>query len=218
MEVWAVVVAGGSGRRFGTPKQYAHLGGRPVLAWSLDTAAAVCAGVVLVLPAADVGSVAPGRTWAADVLVAGGATRSASVRAGLAAVPPGVEVVAVHDAARPLAPPALWKAAIDAVRGGADGAIPVVAVTDTIKEVGAGGRLRTLDRARLVAVQTPQVFRASLLRAAHAASPEASDDSALVEAAGGRVVTVPGWSENLKITTPEDLAVAGLLVDRQDRR
>jgi 2-C-methyl-D-erythritol 4-phosphate cytidylyltransferase len=206
VETWAVVVAGGRGSRFGGPKQFADLGGRPVASWSLATARQACDGVVLVVPADAMGG-----SWEADVVVAGGPTRSGSVRAGLSAVPETAEVVAVHDAARPLARLPLWKAVIDAVLAGADGAIPAAAVTDTVKQVGADGELVTLDRARLVAVQTPQAFRADVLRQAHLSGAEASDDAALVEAAGGRVVLVDGPADNLKVTSPTDLLVVAAL-------
>src|SRR5262249_30651992 len=115
---WAIIVAGGTGSRFGAPKQFADLGGRPVVAWSLETARQTCVGVVLVVPAGPVT-----QPWDADVVVPGGASRSQSVRAGLAAVPDEAEIIAVHDAARPLARPALWAAVLDAVASGADGAI-----------------------------------------------------------------------------------------------
>jgi 2-C-methyl-D-erythritol 4-phosphate cytidylyltransferase len=208
-DVWAVVVAGGSGTRFGAKKQYALLDGRPVLSWSLDAARRACGGVVLVLPVDDI---AAGRTWDADLVVAGGVSRSDSVRAGLAAVPADVRIIAVHDAARPLAGPAIWAGAIDAVRRGADGAIPVVEVTDTIKSVGPDGVPVTLDRSGLVAVQTPQTFNAGALRSAHRPGADATDDAALVEAAGGTVVLVPGHPHNLKITHPDDLLVATALL------
>ena len=122
----------------------------------------------------------------------GGATRSESVRAGLAAVPPDAEVVVVHDAARPLATAALFDAVIDAVRAGADGAVPGLPVADTLKRVDDVRVIETVDRVGLVAVQTPQAFRAGVLRAAHAPAADATDDAALVEALGGTVVVVPG--------------------------
>lgn len=205
-----MVLAAGSGTRFGAPKQFAELGGRPVLEWSLDTARRACAGVVLVVPPDRLGAEV---AWPADVVVAGGATRSASVRAGLGALPPDTDVVAVHDAARPLAPLELWQAVIAAVEAGADAAVPACAVTDTVKEVGRGGRLVTLDRSRLVAVQTPQVFRASVLEEVHRSGGEATDDAALVEAAGGTVELVDAPSHNLKITSPLDLVVAAALLE-----
>ena len=210
MEAWAVVVAGGTGTRFGARKQYESLAGRPVLAWSLDQARRCCSGVVLVVPADDVGR----HDWAADRVVAGGASRSASVRAGLEAVPASAGVIAVHDAARPLARDSIWHAALDAVRRGADAAIPTVPVTDTIKQIQPDGSLLTLDRTRLVAVQTPQAFRASVLREAHASGRDATDDAALVEAIGGTVVRVDGAPDNLKVTDPGDLAVAATLLGK----
>jgi 2-C-methyl-D-erythritol 4-phosphate cytidylyltransferase len=210
VRVWAVVVAGGTGTRFGAPKQFVDLAGRPVLAWSLEVARQVCAGVVAVVPA---GWTDGEGSWDADSVVPGGASRSDSVRAGLDAVPAEAEIVAVHDAARPLARPELWRAVIAAVAGGADAAIPATPVTDTVKEVGPDGHLATLDRSRLVAVQTPQAFRATVLRRVHASRPDATDDAALVELMGGRVVLIDGPADNLKVTSPSDLVVARALVE-----
>jgi 2-C-methyl-D-erythritol 4-phosphate cytidylyltransferase len=201
VSVWVIVVAAGTGSRFGARKQYEPLGDRRVVDWSLDVARAVADGVVLVVPADDVD-----RAEHADRVVAGGATRSASVRAGLAAVPPEAAIVVVPDAARPRAGVDLFGAVIDAVRAGADGALPGVAVVDTVKRVRDGVVIETVERSELVAVQTPQAFRAEVLRAAHASGGDASDDGALVEAVGGRVVVVPGQPDNVKITGPDDLA------------
>jgi 2-C-methyl-D-erythritol 4-phosphate cytidylyltransferase len=199
--VWTVVVGGGSGQRYGRPKQYDEVAGRRIIDHSVAVARAVSDGVVVVVPTADAER---------EGAVAGGATRSESVRNGLAAVPADAAIVCVHDAARPLATPELYARVIAAVAAGADGAIPGVPVTDTIKMVdelvdGGGTVVGTPDRARLVAVQTPQAFRAEMLRAAHAAGGEGTDDAAIVEAEGGRVVIVPGEAENLKVTTPSDL-------------
>jgi len=202
--VWAIVVAAGTGDRFGGPKQFELLGGRRVVDWAIDAARRSCDGVVTVLP--------PGYSDTEPDAVAGGATRSASVRAGLAAVPESAEVIVVHDAARPLADAELFDRVVAAVRAGADGAIAAAPVTDTVKRVEADRVVETLDRSVLVAVQTPQAFRAATLRAAHAGRPEATDDGALVEAAGGVVVVVPAPRWNLKITEPDDLAVAEALV------
>jgi 2-C-methyl-D-erythritol 4-phosphate cytidylyltransferase len=162
--------------------------------------------VVLVLPA----GAAP-HDWPAERVVTGGATRSQSVRAGLVAVPDDADIIAVHDAARPLARPELWAAVLGAVASGADGAVPASPVFDTVKEIRPDGHLVTLDRSRLVAVQTPQAFRAGVLRRAHRAGGDATDDAALVEAAGGRVVLVEGPPDNLKVTRPADLMVAAAL-------
>ena len=205
---WAVVVAGGSGTRFGGYKQFMTLAGREVVDWSLEAAARACAGVVLVVPAAALERYA-GR---ASYVVAGGPTRAESVRAGLRAVPLEARVIVVHDAARPLSPPQMWASVIAAVAGGADGAVPCVPVSDTIKQRQDDGRLVTLERARLLAVQTPQAFSAAALREAHAGGGEATDDAALVEAIGGRVVSVPGEASNIKVTAPADLALAETLM------
>jgi 2-C-methyl-D-erythritol 4-phosphate cytidylyltransferase len=210
--VWAVVVAGGSGTRFGSRKQYAVLAGRTLIDWSLDAARRACTGVVLVLPADDV----DGGAWAADAVVAGGPKRSDSVRAGLAAVPADAAVIVVHDAARPLAGPEVWEAVLAAVRHGADAAIPTVPVTDTVKEVRGDGTLVTLDRSLLCAVQTPQAFAARALRQAHAGGADATDDAALVEARGGHVAQVAGHPRNLKVTHPHDLLVASALLASHD--
>jgi 2-C-methyl-D-erythritol 4-phosphate cytidylyltransferase len=202
VRIWAVVVAAGRGERFGAPKQYERLGDRRVLDWALEAAGARADGVVLVVPPDRAGDPEPG----AAAVVAGGSTRSASVRAGLAAVPDDADLVLVHDAARPLAPPEVFDAVLAAVAAGADGAVPGLPVTDTVKRVAPDGAVvETLDRHALVAVQTPQAFRAGALRAAHAAGGEASDDAALVEAAGGRVVVVPGAPAAAKVTEPGDL-------------
>jgi 2-C-methyl-D-erythritol 4-phosphate cytidylyltransferase len=206
--VWTIVVAAGSGSRFGRAKQYERLGDRRVLDWSVAAAQAVSEGVVLVVPPSSAGRREPG----VDAVVPGGATRSESVRAGLAAVPGEADVVLVHDAARPLAPVTLFEAVVAALDT-ADCAIPGVAVANTVKRVRDGAVVETVDRADLVEVQTPQGFRAAALRAAHAEGAEATDDAALVEAAGGRVVVVPGDPANLKLTHPEDLLVLRALLE-----
>ena len=203
-EVWSIVVAAGSGRRFGGAKQYEPLAGRRVIDWSLAAARADADGVVLVVAPAHAGDAEA----AADVVVAGAGTRSGSVRAGLAAVPADAEVVVVHDAARPLAGPELFRDVVAAVRAGADAAVPGVPVVDTLRARTGG----TVDRDGLVAVQTPQAFRAAPLRAAHAGKGEATDDASLVEAGGGKVVVVNGSPSNLKITRPDDLVVAEALL------
>ena len=202
--VWTIVLAAGSGRRFGGPKQYADIGGQRVLDRSLAVARDASDGVVVVLPAHDVH--APGE-------VAGGETRSESVRAGLAAVPHEAPVICVHDAARPFASVELYAAVVAAIGAGADGAVPALPVSDTIKRIAGDVVVETLDRSTLVAVQTPQAFRAAALRAAHLAVGDATDDAGLVEAAGGRVVVVPGEPDNRKITDADDLTWARHLVE-----
>lgn len=175
-----------------------------MLDWSLQAAASVSDGVVLV--------VAPDHRdhpeLMADRVVTGGTTRSESVRAGLEAVPPDAEVIVVHDGARPLATPDLFTLVITSVQDGAGAVVPAMAVTDTVRSRTVG----VVDRQDLVIVQTPQAFRASLLRRAHSGAPEATDDAALVEAAGGEVRIVAGAATNLKITYPTDLLVAEALL------
>ena len=205
-KVWTIVVGGGTGTRFGRPKQYEALGDERILDRSRRIAAVVSERVILVVPAEDA---------TREGGVAGGATRSASVRAGLAHVPDDVEVVCVHDAARPFATAELYRRVIDAVFAGADAAVPGVPVADTIKIVAEGVVAATPDRASLVAVQTPQAFRRAVLVAAHASASDATDDAALVEAVGGEVRVVAGEPDNRKITVPEDLEWARRLVADQ---
>lgn len=196
-KVWTIVVAGGSSQRFGRLKQYEALGAARVLDWSMSTARAASDGVVLVVPADDAD---------AEDGVPGGATRSESVRNGLAAVPADATIICVHDAARPFASPELYATVVAAIVGGADCAVPGIAVTDTIKVVdSAGSVLATPDRSSLRAIQTPQAFRASVLRAAHAYDGDSTDDAALVEALGATVIVVAGEADNRKITFPADL-------------
>jgi 2-C-methyl-D-erythritol 4-phosphate cytidylyltransferase len=203
MSTWAIVVAAGTGARFGDRKQYQPLRGARVLDWAMREAVARCDGVVLVVPPDCVDVPEP----TATAVVAGGETRSDSVRNGLAAVPDSADVIVVHDAARPVPMPEVWDRVLAAVAAGADAVVPAVPVTDSLREVGAGA----VDRGRFVAVQTPQAFRAAALRAAHAAGGDATDDASLVEDGGGRVVLVDGDPANVKITTPTDLAIAELL-------
>ena len=228
--VWTVLVAAGEGRRFGAPKQLQPLARRRVIDWALEAAAAASHGVVVVAAADQAQALRQGPGALVDpgdegraldsgprrnddtggtvVVATGGSTRSESVRAGIAEVPEDAEVIVVHDAARPLAGDALFAAVTASVVSGADGAAPAVPVTDTIRHTGDG----SLDRSQLRAMQTPQAFRAEILRRAHAAGGEATDDATLVEAAGGTVHLVDGEPDNIKITTPGDLHVAEALL------
>ena len=198
------MVGGGSGRRFGATKQYESLGGVRVIDRSVAVAREASDGVVVVVPAEDAER---------EGAVAGGSSRSDSVRAGLAAVPPDATIICVHDAARPLATVELYRRAIAAVRERADAAVPGIAVADTIKVVADGVVVATPDRASLVAVQTPQAFRAEALRAAHERGGDATDDAGLIEAHGGLVVVVEGEVSNRKITLPDDLEWARRQLD-----
>ena len=166
--IWTIVAAAGSGTRFGAPKQFLDLAGVRVLDRSVLTAARHSDGVVVVVPASQLPGLSGGlesvelRDGVGWRAVAGNSTRSGSVRNGLAAVPDDAEIVLVHDAARPLASDSIFESVIAAVRAGADAATPVIAVTDTIRYRSGG----VVDRDELVAVQTPQAFRAEVLRRA----------------------------------------------------
>ena len=210
------MAAAGEGNRFGGAKQFSRLGNRCVIDWTVQRAARWSEGVVVVLPEARAAGADAWQLSDPDgdcagqvVAVAGGVLRSDSVRRGLSRIPDDAEIVLVHDGARPLATDGVFERVIQAVRAGADAAIPVIDLTDTIRWRGGG----TADRRKLAAVQTPQAFRAGALRAAHADGADATDDATLVEAAGATVVTVDGDSRNLKITEPHDLVTAEALLE-----
>jgi 2-C-methyl-D-erythritol 4-phosphate cytidylyltransferase len=207
--VAAILVAGGSGQRLGAdvPKAFVTVGGRTLLerATVRFVSHAAIGPVVVVAPASHV---AQAGALTGQTVVAGGATRQESVACGLAAVG-AAEFVLVHDVARPFVPAAVITAVVDALAGGADAVIPVVAIHDTVRRRSADGLGEVVDRNALVAVQTPQGFRRDVLVAAHAAAaPGATDDATLVEAYGRRIVAVAGADESFKITTPLDLARA----------
>jgi 2-C-methyl-D-erythritol 4-phosphate cytidylyltransferase len=208
VSVWGIVVAGGRGTRFGAAKQFARLGGVTVLDRSVATTARACDHVVVALPAESGWQPQPPIR-----AVAGGETRAASVRAGLAAIADDAEIVVVHDAARPLASRVLFASVIAAVRAGADAAIPALEISDTVKRVADDRVIETVSRAGLVVVQTPQAFRADALRRAHALGTDGSDDAVLVEQSGGDVRIVAGEPRNLKITVPDDLEIAAGLIE-----
>ncbi|HSJ24929.1 MAG TPA: 2-C-methyl-D-erythritol 4-phosphate cytidylyltransferase [Longimicrobiales bacterium] len=221
--VGVIIPAGGAGRRMGgISKPFIELGGEPVLARSLRPflARPDVRWVVVALPA-SVHADPPDwlRSDPRTILVVGGAERSDSVRNALAALPGECDIVLVHDAARPMVDAAVIQRCVEAAAGGVS-ALAAVPVTDTIKEVDDGGRVvATPDRRRLRAAQTPQAFPAGVLRMAHDRAARegigATDDAALVARYGATVVVVDGTPENLKITTPADLAVAEALLQRE---
>lgn len=232
----AVIAAAGSGERLGAdvPKALVEIAGRPMIGWSLDafTDAESVDAVVVAAPAGFEGRVGEALPEGMAVeVVAGGPTRAESVQAALAAAEG--DVVAVHDAARPLVTAELIDALVAKLSGRPDaaGVIAAAAITDTVKRareprpatggVGRGGSTvaATESREHLWAAQTPQVFRADALRGAFAADPErvaaATDEAMLVEAAGGEVLIHPAPASNLKVTTPSDLEIAELLLRRR---
>jgi 2-C-methyl-D-erythritol 4-phosphate cytidylyltransferase len=216
---WAIVVAGGEGTRLGAdrPKAFVRLGGRPLLAHSIDLFEDHPAvdRMVLVVPAewAEPASLLADELAAGKVAAAvpGGETRALSVAAGLDEVAADADAILVHDAARPFASAGLVDRLLAALAGH-DGAIPALPVTDTVKRVRGDLVAETLDRGELRAVQTPQAFRAAALRQAFSAPADAlrgaTDCASLVEAAGFAVAAVAGEPENVKITGPDDLARA----------
>jgi len=149
-------------------------------------------------------------------VVAGGDTRSESVRCGLEALPSDTQIVVVHDAARPLARTNLFLQVIEKIIGGYDGATCYLPVSDTIKSLGEDGNLFTLDRNKLIAVQTPQAFSFPILQKVHSTNPEATDDIALLEAIEAKIALVKGDPANLKITEPHDIAILEYLVNITD--
>jgi 2-C-methyl-D-erythritol 4-phosphate cytidylyltransferase len=214
----ALIVAAGQGERLGTgrPKALVSVAGRPMLEWSVEALREVDAveRIVVALPAGELAAAPEG-----TVAVAGGERRSHSVREALRAAGAGDPVI-VHDAARPLSRARLFEQALEELESsGADAVIAAARVSDTIKEVAPDGRTvaRTLERARLWAVQTPQVFRREALERALGEAPDgllatATDDAWLIERAGGVIRVVESSPQNIKITTPTDLRLAELLL------
>ncbi len=221
----ALILAAGSGERLGAggPKALVNLSGRPMYEYSLNVfrAASRVGPIAIVVPPGRAGDFVAAE---GEILVDGGSARSLSVANGLAALDAAgfdCGLVAVHDAARPLIEPGLVDRAIELLESsqGVDAVIAAAPVTDTVKRVGVDGIVeRTLDRAELRAVQTPQVFRRAALAGAIAAGdPEnATDDASLIEAAGGSVVVIDSPSFNIKVTVPEDLAIAEVLIANRD--
>lgn len=235
MAVTAVIAAAGSGERLGAggPKAFVPLAGRPMVEWSIEAfrEAASVRSIVVACPPGHVHDLAGGDL----AVVEGGATRAQSVSNALEAV--GTELVAIHDAARPLVTPGLIEGVVATLIADpkASGAIAATPITDTIKHAMVSGAdaptsaplttykvengalviSETLDRGFLWAAQTPQVFRTQALRDALAAGErisDATDEAMLVEAAGGRVLIHPSPPENLKVTTPLGLRLAELLL------
>jgi 2-C-methyl-D-erythritol 4-phosphate cytidylyltransferase len=209
LAVVGIVPAAGRGERLGAdgPKAFVVCAGRPLIDWSLDVLEEVCDRVVVAVP--------PGYPTGPD-RVEGGPVRSDSVRRALAAAPEAT-VAVVHDAARPFLTADLVRRCVAAVREGWQGAIAAAPMTDTVKEAAEDGRVqRTLDRSRLWSIQTPQAFDAGTLREALDVPDEvlagATDDAALVEAAGGRVRVVEAPPENVKVTRAVDLELAALVL------
>jgi 2-C-methyl-D-erythritol 4-phosphate cytidylyltransferase len=218
--VWAVLVAAGQGERFGgdRPKAFAKFRERPLLAESLerlDRSDWIESIVIVAPPEWEEPSILVAEELSAGKVhsaVTGGSTRAESVRAGLEGVPDDAAVILVHDAARPILPEEVVERVVAGLEEGWDGVAPGLRVADTVKRADGDAVVETVDRTGLVAVQTPQVFMADVLRRAHASGGEATDCAGLVEAAGGRVRIVEGDPRLLKVTTQADLDFAEALL------
>ena len=224
-----IIVAGGSGLRMGAgiPKQFLPLGGRPVLLRTMEAIAAAVpeAETVVVLPAAHIGTLHElCERFGCTVryrATAGGASRFESVEAGLKALPDDCSLIAVHDGVRPLVTADMIRRGLDCARTNRT-AVPVIPVTDTIREVTAEGSSHTIDRSKLRAVQTPQIFDGELLRRAYrdaAAMNDKSrftDDASVVEDFGTAISLYEGSRENLKLTTPADMTIAEAILSLRE--
>lgn len=224
-----IIVAGGSGLRMGAgiPKQFLPLGGRPVLLRTMEAIAAAVpeAETVVVLPAAHIGTLHElCERFGCTVryrATAGGASRFESVEAGLKALPDDCSLIAVHDGVRPLVTADMLRRGLDCARTNRT-AVPVIPVTDTIREVAADGSSHTIDRSKLRAVQTPQIFDGELLRRAYrdaAAMNDKSrftDDASVVEDFGTAISLYEGSRENLKLTTPADMTIAEAILSLRE--
>jgi 2-C-methyl-D-erythritol 4-phosphate cytidylyltransferase len=222
MAVWAVLAAAGSGERLGLdrPKAFARLGDRPLLAESLERLERsewIDAIVIAAPPGWEEPSILVAEELGAGKVAAcvpGGPTRAESVRAGVNEVPAEADVIVVHDAARPLVTDDVVERVLAPLGEGWEGAVPALAVADTVKRVSGDEVLETIDRSDLVAAQTPQAFVADVLRIALGGDVSgATDCASLVEAANGRVKIVPGDPLLFKVTSATDLALAERLLD-----
>lgn len=209
-EVWAIVLAGGTGTRYGRLKQLEELAGMRLVDHTVAAARRTCDRVALVLP--------PGVAWdgePVDVLATGGDHQSASLRNALEAVPESATVLVLADPAHPLAADRIFTETVAEVRAGADGAVPVVPMLEVVQRVVEGVVVETLPKEDTWVTQSPQAFRAAALRAAHADAPRPVENSGMLAALGHRVVTVAGDPANLHVATAEDLAVVRRLAAGQ---
>lgn len=207
--LWIILVAGGLGTRFGALKQFEKIAGKSILNWSIQTAKSITPNLVVVLPEKT-----PDINLDETNLkhIEGGATRSGSVRQGLKLIDSNnSEIVVVHDAVRPLASQQLFTQVIQAIKDGADAATPALPITDTINTTDG----EVIDRTKLLSLQTPQAFRADILKELHASEPEATDDISLFIEANKKVAYIDGETQNLKITEPIDLEIAELLMEKR---
>jgi 2-C-methyl-D-erythritol 4-phosphate cytidylyltransferase len=211
--VWGIVLAGGEGRRFGRPKQFEDAGGRRLVDYAVDVIRQTCQGVTLVLP---------DKVWdgaPVDAIAVGGASRAASIRSALKAVPLDATHIVVHDAAHPLAGASLVQSLLSNFREGFDAIVPIKPLTDPLKRVADGRIVATVPREGVWITQSPAAFRAEALRRAYLNETEDSpEDLILVERCGGVIGTIPGDPWNIHVTTTKDLEVVRLLVKFAGRK
>ncbi len=222
--IWAVIAAGGQGRRLGREKQFLKLGDRPLLVWTLQafeeatTVSQVAVAVNSERQSELSNLVRTYNLHKVAKVVEGGLTRQSSVRNGLKVLPPSCRLVVVHDGARPFVTPELINKAVKAQKG-EEGVVVAVPVVNTVKEVEQGQVIKTVDRQRLWQVQTPQVFPFEVIREAYEKAEDlgwqGTDDAALVERLGYPVKIVEGSFENIKITNPVDLILAEALIKKR---
>jgi 2-C-methyl-D-erythritol 4-phosphate cytidylyltransferase len=207
-DIWGIVLAAGSGSRFGERKQFLEINGSRLVDLAVALTASFCQGVVLVLPA--------GFTWDGDpvaAVVSGGDLRTDSTRRGLDAVPASAQIILTHDAVHPLASKNIFVSLIEAIQeDGVDAVLPAISTRDTIMRMRRNEIVEAVPRNGLVWVQMPYAFRADALRAAHQRGGEAQDDGVLVQQMGGRIKTVPGEPSNIHVTTRDDLAIVRRLM------
>jgi 2-C-methyl-D-erythritol 4-phosphate cytidylyltransferase len=219
--VTAIIAAAGSGERLaaGVPKALIDLAGRTLVDRAVDLFADVSDQIIICAPSSHVTSLS--ESYAANekvTVVAGGSTRSLSIRNAISALAKDTKFVLVHDAARALTPISVVQRILAELKRGAEGVVPVLPLADTVKEVMGDKVVRTVDRTSLQRVQTPQGFKAQIIIDAHAAAKrdgvDGTDDASLVERMGIKVSTVPGDESAFKITTTHDLDVAKALASR----
>ncbi len=225
-KVGVVIVAGGSGKRIGgtTPKQYKILGQKPMLIHTINAfAEALPTARIVVVVAEDRAEYWRNLSARFDVskhdVVAGGAERFDSVKAGIERLGEDVDIIAVHDGARPFCSVELIRRCVECATSSGS-AVPVVELRDSVREVGENGVSQALKRASLRAVQTPQVFDATLLRRSYMQRYDSSftDESSIIESLGERVWLCEGESQNIKITTAEDMLLAELILQQREQK
>lgn len=214
-----IVVAAGSGSRFGAevPKQFCEMNGMPVLMHTINALRESETGEIVVVLSRDMidywESMCERFQYDSPEIVTGGSTRWQSVKNAIVAKGGDADIISVHDGARPLISPGLVRGLVERVKSGDVAVIPVVPVTDSLRQIKDDGCSKAVDRRSFYSVQTPQLYDGELLRKAYSEpeSPLFTDDASVIENIGVAVTIFPGEPTNIKITHPMDLAIAGLI-------